>query len=74
MRFVMAQGCIKMRLTPVEAFNAVTLNSAYAMGISSEYGSITKGKKAALILTEPGWNLTKLAYQYQTPFIRQVLH
>ena len=29
MRFVMAQGCIKMRLTPVEAFNAVTLNSAY---------------------------------------------
>ena len=72
MRFVMAQGCIKMKLTPVEAFNAVTLNSAYAMGVSSEYGSITKGKKAALILTEPGWNLTKLAYQYQTPFIRQI--
>ena len=72
MRFVMAQGCIKMRLTPVEAFNAVTLNSAYAMGISNEYGSITKGKKAALILTHPGWNLTRLAYQYQTPFIRQI--
>ena len=73
MRFVMAQGCIKMHLTPVEAFNAVTLNSAYAMGISAEYGSITRGKKASLILTHPGWDLTKLAYQYQTPFIRQVL-
>ena len=73
MRFVMALGCIKMRLTPVEAFNAVTLNSAYAMGLSREYGSITVGKKAALILTEPGWDLTKLAYQYQTPFIRQVI-
>ena len=73
MRFVMAQGCIKMRLTPVEAFNAVTLNSAYAMGVSTEYGSITRGKRAALILTEPGWDLTKLAYQYQTPFIRKVL-
>ena len=72
MRFVMAQGCIKMRLTPVEAFNAVTLNSAYAMGLSREYGSITPGKKAALILTHPGWDLTKLAYQYQTPFIRQI--
>ena len=72
MRFVMAQGCIKMRLTPVEAFNAVTLNSAYAMGVSSEYGSITRGKKAALILTNPGWDLTKIAYQYQTPFIREV--
>jgi imidazolonepropionase len=73
MRFVMAQGCIKMRLTPIEAFNAVTLNSAYAMGVSTEYGSITRGKKAALILTQPGWDLTKLAYQYQTPFIRQVI-
>jgi imidazolonepropionase len=73
MRFVMAQGCIKMRLTPVEAFNAVTLNSAYAMGVSQDYGSITRGKKAALILTEPGWDLTKIAYQYQTPFIRQVI-
>ena len=73
MRFVMAQGCIKMRLTPIEAFNAVTLNSAYAMGVSAEYGSITLGKKAALILTNPGWDLTKLAYQYQTPFIREVL-
>ena len=73
MRFVMAQGCIKMRLTPNQAFNAVTINSAYAMGVSAEYGSITRGKKAALILTNPGWNLTRLAYQYQTPFIRQVI-
>ncbi len=72
MRFVMAQGCIKMRLTPIEAFNAVTLNSAYAMGLSDRYGSVTRGKKAALILTEPGWDLTKLAYQYETPFIRKV--
>ena len=73
MRFVMAQGCIKMRLTPVEAFNAVTLNSAYAMGLSKELGSITVGKKAALILTRPGWDVTKIAYQYQTPFIQQVI-
>lgn len=72
MRFVMAQGCIKMKLTPVEAFNAVTINSAYAMGLSHEYGSITVGKKGALILTEPGWDLTKLAYQYQTPYIKKV--
>ena len=73
MRFVMAQGCIKMRLTPVEAFNAITLNSAYAMGLSKELGSITVGKKASLILTRPGWDLTKIAYQYQTPFIQQVI-
>ena len=73
MRFVMALGCIRMRLTPVEAFNAVTLNSAYAMGISDNAGSITRGKQAKLLLTEPGWNLTRLAYHYRTPWLRQVI-
>ena len=73
MRFVMALGCIRMHLTPVQAFNAVTLNGAYAMGLSNELGSITVGKKANLILTEPGWDLTRMAYHYQTPCIRQVI-
>jgi len=74
MRFVMALGCIRMRLTPEEAFNAVTLNSAYAMGLSHEYGSVTVGKRAGLILCIPGFDLTKIAYQYQTPFIRKVFY
>ena len=72
MRFVMALACIRMRLTPTQALNAVTLNSAYAMGVSDITGSITPGKRADLILTHPGWTLTKLPYTYQTPFIRQV--
>ncbi|MBO4570640.1 MAG: imidazolonepropionase [Bacteroidales bacterium] len=72
MRFVMALGCIRMRLTPARAFNAVTLNSAYAMGVSNLTGSITPGKRADLILTFPGWNLTKIAYLHHTPFINKV--
>ena len=72
MRFVMALGCIRMRLTPVQALNAVTLNSAYAMGLSDITGSITPGKRADLLLTRPGWTLTKLPYLYQTPFLRTV--
>ncbi len=70
MRFVMAMGCIRMRLTPIQAFNAVTLNSAYAMGVSDEVGSITVGKRANLIVTTPQHSFTMLAYQYQTPFIK----
>ena len=73
MRFVMALGCIRMRLTPVQAFNAVTLNSAYAMGVAHLAGSITPGKIANLIVTHPGWDLTRIAYHYHTPFIRTVL-
>ncbi len=72
MRFVMALACIKMRLTPVQALNALTINGAYAMGISDVTGSITPGKRADLILTRPGWTLTKVPYTYQTPWIRTV--
>ena len=72
MRFVMALGCIKMRLTPTQALNAVTLNGAYAMGANKETGSITVGKRADLILSEPGWTLTRIPYTFQTPFIRSV--
>ena len=73
MRFVMALACIKMRLTPVQALNALTLNGAYAIGISDITGSITPGKRADLILTHPGWTLTRIPYAYRTPWIRTVL-
>ncbi|MBO6045523.1 MAG: amidohydrolase family protein, partial [Bacteroidales bacterium] len=73
MRFVMAFGCIRMRLTPIQAFNAVTLNSAYAMGVAHLAGSITSGKLANLIVTNPGWDLTKLPYLYRSPFISSVI-
>ena len=72
MRFVMALACVKMRLTPAEALNAVTLNGAYAMGLSGETGSVTRGKRADLILTRPGWTLAKLPYLHHTPFIRSL--
>ena len=70
MRFVMAMGCIRMRLTPVQALNACTLNAAYAMGISDQVGSITRGKRANLIITHPMHSLTIIPYHYNSPFIR----
>ena len=70
MRLVMAQGCIKMRLTPVQALNACTLNGAYAMGVSDICGSVERGKLANLILTRPIPSLGFIPYCYTTPFIR----
>lgn len=52
MNFVVSTACIKMKMTPEEAINAATINGAYAMGLSKECGSITKGKKANLIITK----------------------
>ena len=73
MRFVMALGCIRMRLTPEQSFNACTINSAYAMGVSDTLGSITVGKKANLIITKPIPSLAFIPYSHQTPIIEKVI-
>lgn len=73
MRFIMALGCIQMKLTPEESFNACTLNGAYAMGISRLAGSVTPGKLANLIITEPLPDLAFIAYSHHTPFIKHLI-
>lgn len=73
MRFVMALGCIRMRLTPEQSFNACTINTAYAMGVSDILGSITVGKKANLIITKPIPSLAFIPYSHQTPVIEKVI-
>ena len=53
MNFVVSTACIKMKMTPEEAINAATINGAYAIGLETKVGSISKGKLANLILTKP---------------------
>ena len=72
MRFCVSLACIKMRLLPKEAFNAVSINSAYAMGISDKYGSIAKGKVANFLITKPLPSLAYIPYAYTQPIIREV--
>ena len=72
MKFVVSLACIKMRLLPGEAMNAATLNSACAMGLSDRYGSITRGKVANFLITEPIPSLEYIPYAYTKPLIRQV--
>ena len=73
MRFVMALGCIKMRLTPEESFNACTINATCAMGCEDVAGSVTVGKKAAFIVTNKVMELGFIPYFHHTPFIDRVL-
>ena len=69
MKFVISLACIKMRLLPAEAINAATLNAAYAMGQSNEYGSITVGKTANFFITEPIPSIDYIPYAYTSPII-----
>lgn len=64
MQFVNSLACIKMRLTPAEAFNASTLNGAYAMNLGEELGSISIGKKANIIITKEMPSFDYLAYSF----------
>lgn len=73
MNFVVATACIKMKMTPEEAINAATLNGAYAMGLSDTHGSITKGKKANIIITKPITSYYQLPYAFGTDLIKQVI-
>jgi len=72
MKFALSLACIKMRLLPAEALNAVTLNSAYAMGLSRDYGSIARGKVANFFITEPIPSIDYIPYAYTQPIIREV--
>lgn len=73
MNFVLSTACIKMKMTPEEAINAATINGAYAMGISNRYGSITKGKKANLIITKDVPSYNYLPYAFGDNHIDQVI-
>lgn len=73
MNFVVATACIKMKMTPEEAINAATINGAYAMGISETHGSITKGKKANLIITKPISSYYQIPYAFGSNLIENVL-
>lgn len=71
MRFVMSLACMKMRLLPTEALNAVTVNGAAAMGLSGTHGSIRRGIRPGIILTKPIPSLAYLPYAYTTPCIER---
>lgn len=73
MKFIMSLGCIRMKMLPEEAINAVTLNSAYAMGLSGTHGSITPGKRANVFITKKIPSYEYMPYAYGTDLIEKVI-
>jgi len=66
-------ACSQMKLTPEEAFNALTYNAAFAMEVQDEVGSIQVGKKANLILTKPANGLEDIPYWFGDSMIGSVI-
>ena len=73
MNFVASLGCIQLKMTPEEVINATTINTAYAMGIEKDLGSICIGKKANLFITKPIPSYAYLPYSFGHNVIEKVM-
>lgn len=72
MQLMISLACIKMKMTPEEAINAATINTASCLELLETHGSITKGKVANLILTQPIPSLAYLPYRFGSNWIESV--
>jgi imidazolonepropionase len=66
-------ACIKMKMTPEEAFNAATINTAYAIELLKSHGSITRGKIANIFITKPISSIALLPYSFGSNLIETVV-
>lgn len=73
MKLIMSLGCIRLKMLPEEVINAVTINSAYAMGLSGTHGSIARGKVANVFLTKEVPSYAYLPYAFGSDLIDTVI-
>ena len=73
MNFIASLACIKMNMTPEEVINATTINTAYAMGLSHELGSISVGKKANLFISKPITSYAFIPYSFGHQHIDKII-
>lgn len=71
---IFSLACVKMKMTPEEALNALTINAAYAMGLSETHGSISIGKTTPLILTKPIHTLAYIPYAFGENHVDRLLN
>lgn len=72
MKFIMSLGCINYKMLPEEVINATTINTAYAMGVQDELGSISIGKKANFYITDKIDSMEFMPYAYWTNLVDTV--
>jgi imidazolonepropionase len=73
MPLMVSLACIGMKLTPEEAFNAVTINTAAALELSHSHGSITEGKVASVFITRPMSSVAYFPYAFGSQLVETVI-
>lgn len=73
MMMMMSLACLKMKLTPEEALNATTINTAATLGLLHSHGSVTLGKVANLFITRPMPSISFMPYAYGSDLIETII-
>ncbi len=73
MPLIIALACIRMKMTPEEAINATTINTARAIELEGSFGSIGIGKTASLFITRPMPAVAYLPYAFGTNLVDQII-
>jgi len=73
MQLILSMASILYKMLPEEAINATTINGAYAMGLSSELGSIMVGKRANVFITKEIPTYEYMPYYYGTNKIETII-
>ncbi len=73
MSTMLALSCIRMKMTPEEAINASTINTAYALELQMTHGTITKGKVANVFITKEIPSISFLPYAFGSQLIETVI-
>ncbi len=71
--FVWSLACVKLKMTPEEALNALTVNAAYAMGLSHSHGKIALGRKSPILITKEIPNLSYIPYAFGENHIERLI-
>lgn len=71
MQLVVAMGSVMYKMLTEEAINATTINTAYAMGVQDELGTITKGKRANFFITKPMDTIYYMSYGFGSNKVEQ---
>ena len=71
--FVWSLACVKMKMTPEEALNALTINAAFAMDLSATHGTISLGKKTPVLLTKKIPSLAYIPYSFGDQLVERIV-
>lgn len=73
MSHMLSLACVKMKMTPEEAINAATINTAYAMEVSDTHGTITRGKTGSVFITKKIPSVAYMPYSFGSDQVDTVI-